>query len=119
MPKIETDNSLCNEIIRLGIVDEQRLNELQEQCAKSGKNIITYLKENHLATDEQLGKLVAQSQKIEFINLSPDMVESIAAHMIPYELSNEHNLIGVRMEADKLYVAMSSPMNLAVRDQIP
>jgi type IV pilus assembly protein PilB len=118
MSKLRTDNSLFNAIIRLGIVDEQKLSELVEQCAKSGKNIIMFLKENNLATDEQLGRLVAQSQKIEFINLSPDMVEPIAAHMIPHELSNEHNLIGVRMEADKLYVAMSSPMDLAIRDQI-
>jgi len=118
MQKLQTDNSLFDEIIRLGIVDEQRLGELYEQCAKSGKNIITFLKENNIATDEQFGRLIAHSQKIEFINLSPDMVEPIAAHMIPYELSNEHNLIGVRMEADKLYVAMGSPMNLAVRDQI-
>jgi type IV pilus assembly protein PilB len=38
--------------------------------------------------------------------------------MIPYELSNEHNLIGIRTEENKLFVAMSSPMNLAARDQI-
>ncbi|MFA5292972.1 MAG: GspE/PulE family protein [Phycisphaerae bacterium] len=118
MQKLQTDNALFDEIIRLGIADEKRLGELYEQCEKNGKNIITFLKENNLATDEQLGRLVAHVQKIEFINLSPDMVEPIAAHMIPYELSNEHNLIGIRMEADKLYVAMGSPMDLAVRDQI-
>ncbi|MGD0786015.1 MAG: GspE/PulE family protein [Sedimentisphaerales bacterium] len=118
MQKQQTDNLLFDEIIRLGIADEQKLFELDEQCHKSGKNILMFLKENNLATDEQLSRLVAISQKIEFINLSPDMVEPIAAHMIPYEMSNEHNLIAVRMEGDKLYVAMSSPMNLAIRDQI-
>ena len=69
MQKLQTDNSLFDEIIRLGIVDEQRLGELYEQCAKSGKNIITFLKENNIATDEQFGRLIAHSQKIEFINL--------------------------------------------------
>jgi type IV pilus assembly protein PilB len=118
MPKLHTNNPLFDEIIRLGIADEQKLNELQEQCDKSGRNIITFLKENGLLTDEQFGILIAKSQNIEFINLSPDMVEPIAAHMIPYELSNEHNLIGVRMDGDKLYVAMGSPMDLATRDQI-
>jgi type IV pilus assembly protein PilB len=118
MLKQQTDNLLFDEIIRLGIADEQKIFELDEQCQKSGKNILMFLKENNLATDEQISRLVAISQKIEFINLSPDMVDPIAAHMIPYELSNEHNLIAVRMEGDKLYVAMSSPMNLAIRDQI-
>lgn len=118
MQGLQTENQLYNEIIRLGIADKQRLDEIIEQCTQNGKNIVTFLKENNLATDEQLSRLVAQSQKIEFINLSPDMVEPIAAHMIPYEMSNENNLIGIRLEGDKLYVAMSSPMNLAVRDQI-
>ncbi|PKL49826.1 MAG: type II secretion system protein GspE [Planctomycetes bacterium HGW-Planctomycetes-1] len=118
MPKLDTENSLFDEIIRLGIADEPKLTSLYEECAKSGRNIITVLKENGLLTDEQFGILIAKSQNIEFLNLSPDKVEPIAAHMIPYELSNEHNLIGVRMEGDKLYVAMSSPMDLAIRDQI-
>ena len=118
MPQLHTDNSLFDEIIRLGIADEQKLNELDGQCRKSGRNIITVLKEDGLLTDEQFGILIAKSQNIEFINLSPDMIEPIAAHMIPYELSNEHNLIGVRMDGDKLYVAMGSPMDLATRDQI-
>jgi type IV pilus assembly protein PilB len=118
MPKLRTDNLLFDEIIRLGIAEEQKLAQVYEQCDKSGRNIITFLKENNLATDDQIGRLIAFSQKIEFINISPDMVEPIAAHMIPYELSNEHNLIGIRMEGDKLYVAMSSPMDLAIRDQI-
>jgi len=122
MPKLQhTDNLLFDEIIRLGIADEQKLNELYEKCDKSGRSIIyfiTVLKENGLLTDEQFGMLIAKSQNIEFLNLSPDMIEPIAAHMIPYEMSNEHNLIGVRMDGDKLYVAMSSPMDLAIRDQI-
>ncbi|MBU1259711.1 MAG: GspE/PulE family protein [Planctomycetes bacterium] len=118
MPQLHTDNSLFDEIIRLGIADEQKLNELDGQCRKSGRNIITVLKEDGLLTDEQFSILIAKSQNIEFINLSPDMIEPIAAHMIPYELSNEHNLIGVRMDGDKLYVAMGSPMDLATRDQI-
>ena len=118
MPQLHTDNSLFEEIIRLGIADEQKLNELYAQCDKSGRNIITVLKENNLVTDEQVGILIAKSQNIEFINLSLDMVEPIAAHMIPYEMSNEHNLIGIRMDGDKLYVAMGSPMDLATRDQI-
>ncbi|MDD5011487.1 MAG: ATPase, T2SS/T4P/T4SS family, partial [Phycisphaerae bacterium] len=118
MPKLDTENSLFDEIIRLGITDEPKLTSLYEESAKSGRNIITVLRENGMLTDEQFGILIAKSQNIEFLNLSPDMVEPIAAHMIPYELSNDNNLIGVRMESDKLYVAMSSPMDLAIRDQI-
>jgi type IV pilus assembly protein PilB len=113
-----TNNATLEAIKGLGILDEARLNELEKQSAESGKSLIGLLKESNLVSDEQLGRIIAADQKIEFITLSPDMVDPIAAHMIPYELSSEHNLIGLRTEGDKLYVAMSSPMNLAVRDRI-
>jgi type IV pilus assembly protein PilB len=118
MQELQTDSQLLDEIIRLGIADRKKIDEIARQCEQSGKNLLTYLKENNLATDEQISKLVAQCQRLEYVNLSPDMVDSITAHMIPYELSSEHCLVGVRLDGDKLYVAMSSPMNLAIRDQI-
>jgi type IV pilus assembly protein PilB len=114
----KTDNTMLEAVKRLGILDEARLNELEKQSAESGKSIVSLLKENNLVSDEQLGRIIAAEQKIEFVTLSPDMVDPIAAHLIPYEMSNEHNLIGLRTEGDKLYVAMGWPMNLAVRDQI-
>ena len=113
-----TNNTTLEVIKSLGILDEARLNELEKLSAESGKSLIGLLKENNLVSDEQLGRIIAADQKIEFITLSPDMVDPITAHMIPYELSSEHNLIGLRTEGDKLYVAMSSPMDLAVRDRI-
>ena len=114
----KTENSTIEAIKKLGILSEAKLNELEKQSAQSGKSIISLLKEDNLISDEQLGIIIAADQKIEFITLSPDMVDPMAAHLIPYEMSNEYNLIGLRTEGDKLYVAMSSPMNLAVRDQI-
>jgi len=114
----KTGNTTLEAIKRLGVLDEAGLNELERLSAESGKSIISLLKENNLVSDEQLGRIIAADQKIEFVILSPDMVDPIAAHLIPYELSSEHNLIGLRAEGDKLYVAMSSPMNLAARDQI-
>ena len=114
----KTENSTIEAIKKLGILSEAKLNELEKQSAQSGKSIISLLKEDDLISDEQLGIIIAADQKIEFITLGPDMVDPMAAHLIPYEMSNEYNLIGLRTEGDKLYVAMSSPMNLAVRDQI-
>lgn len=118
MTSVKTENPIAQAIRKLGILSENKIEELENQSAQSGKSIITLLKEQNLVNDEQLGIIIATDQNIEFITLSPEMVDPMAAHLIPYEMSNEHNLIGLRAEGDKLYIAMSSPMNLAVRDQI-
>jgi type IV pilus assembly protein PilB len=68
--------------------------------------------------EEQLIKIIAAGNQIEFVNLSPDMINPIAAHMVTYEMANQYNIIPVKKEDNKLLVAMSSPLNLAVRDEI-
>ncbi|OHB59071.1 MAG: hypothetical protein A2173_08210 [Planctomycetes bacterium RBG_13_44_8b] len=118
MADTNTENTTIQTIRQLGILDDEQLAELEKLAGSGGKSILSLLKGKNLVNDEQLAKIIAADQKVEFVTLSPDMVDPITAHMIPYELSNEHNLIGVRTEENKLFVAMSSPMNLAARDQI-
>jgi len=65
-----------------------------------------------------LVKVVAAGNGIEFINLSSEKIETVVAHLVSYDMANRYSLIPVRLEEDKLVVAMSSPMNLMVRDQI-
>jgi len=105
-------------ILEENILDEESLQKVLEQQKASGQSLLNILKENNLVNEEQLTKIVATSNKIEFINLSPEMVEPMAAHMVTYEMANQHNMIPVKKENNKLLVAMSTPLNLAVRDQI-
>jgi len=105
-------------ILEENILDEESLQKVLEQQKASGQSLLNILKENNLVDEEQLTKIIAASNKIEFINLSPEMIEPMAAHMVTYEMANQHNMIPVKKENNKLLVAMSTPLNLAVRDQI-
>ncbi|HPS54513.1 MAG TPA: GspE/PulE family protein [Sedimentisphaerales bacterium] len=100
------------------ILDEQTLQKVLEQQQMSGQGLINILKDNNVVTDEQFTKIVAATNNIEFINLSADMVDSMAAHMITYEMANLHNIIPVKKSGKNLMVAMSEPLNLTLRDQI-
>jgi len=42
----------------------------------------------------------------------------MVAHLISYDMASKYNVIPIKRENDKLRVAMSSPLNLSVRDQI-
>ncbi|GAH78515.1 unnamed protein product, partial [marine sediment metagenome] len=65
-----------------------------------------------------LTRVIATVNKIEFVNLSPEMVDPMVAHLVSYEMANQHNVIPLKREDNQLLVAMSSPLNLSVRDQI-
>jgi type IV pilus assembly protein PilB len=100
------------------ILDEAVLDKLLERQQASGRTLLSLLKASDAVSEEQLSRIVAASNNIEFVNLSADMVEPMAAHTVTYEMANRHNIIPVRREDDRLLVAMSAPLNLAVRNQI-
>ena len=105
-------------ILQENILDEKTLQKVLEQKKTSDQSLISILKKDNLVDEDQLTRIIAAGNKIEFVNLSPDMVYPIAAHMISYEIANQHNVIPVKKEGNNLLVAMSEPWNLVVRDQI-
>ncbi len=100
------------------ILDEQTLSLLAEEHHQSGQSVIGLIKAKDLLDELSLSRAVAQAHQIEFINLSPDMVDPMVAHLITYELASRHTVIPVRKDGNQLVVAMANPLNLAVRDQL-
>jgi type IV pilus assembly protein PilB len=103
---------------RREIGDEQLVSAVIAEHTNSGRSVISILKEENLLGEDQLARIIAAGNKIEFINLSPEMVEPIAAHMVSSQIAGQHNLIPVKKVENKLLVAMSDPLDLIVRDQI-
>lgn len=100
------------------ILDKSAIDDLVAQCAESNKSLINALKSSNLIEADQLARVIAVSNGIEFINLSPDMIDQIAAKLVSYDIARHHMLIPVSIEGDTLRVAMSSPLNLNVRDML-
>ncbi|MHC4125264.1 MAG: GspE/PulE family protein [Planctomycetota bacterium] len=105
-------------ILEENILNEKTLQMVLKQQEVSGESLVNILEENKLVDEEQLTRIIAASNKIEFINLSSDMVQPMAAHMVSAEIVNQHNVIPIKKEGSNLLVAMSEPWDLVVRDQI-
>lgn len=100
------------------MLDETALKAVLQEHTESGRSVLSIIKRQGLLNEDQLVRLVAAGNHIEFINLSPDDVEPMTAHLVSYETANRHTLIPVRREENRMIVAMAAPMNLIVRDQI-
>lgn len=101
-----------------GMLDPEILQALVQEHEETGHNVLALIKRDNLMGDEQFVRLVAAGSHIEFVNLSPDDVEPMIAHLVSYELANRHTLIPIRRDENRLVVAMATPLNLMVRDQI-
>lgn len=100
------------------ILDEITLKSLIELQKSTGQSMVSILKRENMLDESQMAQVVAVGNGIEFINLSPEMVEPMVASLISYDIANRYNIIPVKKENDKLYLAMSSPLNIAARDQV-
>ena len=115
---MDTNNPLISFLTEEKILNEETLRTVIDKHEKTGESLIAILKKENLLDEEQLTKVVASTSGIEFVNLAPEMVEPMVAHLVPYEMASRHNVIPIKREDDKLHVAMSSPLNLSVRDKI-
>lgn len=115
---MQKQDHIISYILENNILDEKILQKVLKDQETSGLSLISILKKNNLVNEEQLIRIIAAGHQIEFVNLSPDMVNPLAAHLVTYEMANQYNIIPVRKEGNKLLVAMSSPLNLAVRDEL-
>ena len=115
---MQDQDRIVSFLAKENILAEDILQTVIEKQQNTGQSIIDILEKDELVTEDELTRVILLSNKIEFITLSPDMIDPAAAQMVSYEIVNQHNLIPVKKEGKKLYVAMATPLNLAVRDQI-
>ena len=113
-----TQDSIIAFVEQEEMLSKQNLDEVVQEHHKTGHSLLSILKDESYLTDDQFLKVVAASHGIEFITLEPDSIEQVVAHLVSFELADRHTLIPIRVEENQLVVAMASPMDLRVRDQI-
>ena len=100
------------------IVNKQELDELLTESKQQGQSLVSIVRAKDLLNRDQMTKLIALDNEIEFVDLTTDMIDEMAVRLIPSETARCYNLIPVKIEKNSLYVAMCSPLNLYVRDSI-
>ena len=115
---VETRDPILDLLEKEQMLDQDVLADVLKEHEASGLSILNILKNENHVNEEQMLRLVAGSNQIEFLNLAADTIDPVVAHLVSYEMANRHTLIPVKREDNKLILAMGSPMNLVVRDQI-
>lgn len=116
---MQEHDDIISYILKENIVDEKTLQGvLKKQQKISSESLVNILKKNNLINENQVGRIIAVSNKLEFVNLSPDMVNPMAAHLVSYEIANKNNAIPIKKDGNDLIVAMSEPWDIGVKNQI-
>jgi type IV pilus assembly protein PilB len=109
---------LAAALIEQKILHEAELEAMLAVQAETGQSLLSQLREQNRITAEQLTRLSAAANGIDYVELTPEMVDPVALKLVSMETAKRHTLIPLRIEKDTLVVAMSSPLNLSVREMI-
>jgi type IV pilus assembly protein PilB len=100
------------------VLSRARAKALLDRHKASGESLLAIVRREVALDEEQSAKVVAAAHNIEFVSLSPEMIDPMVAHLISQDVANRHGAIPIKKEGRELTVAMISPMNLRARDEI-
>jgi type IV pilus assembly protein PilB len=114
----EQNQAVIEVLRREQILPEEQIGQLLSLQEQTGRSVLHLLREKEWIEEDRLTRLSALCNGIEYIELTPEMADPVAVKLVPLETARRHTLIPLRIEQDCLIVAMSSPLNLSVREMI-
>jgi type IV pilus assembly protein PilB len=105
LQKVVLENKLC---------EPDKLAEVVSYARDSGTSLSTALAEKDIASDEQLGELVAKELKVPFVSLSKTTLPEDVFQVIPHQLARKQKIIPFARDKEGLKVATSDPENAEV-----
>lgn len=113
-----TEKELSALLLRTGIVDEKKLNELNNFAAGTGSILADILIERDVISDENLGILIADYLKIPFIVLTKTSIPEDTYHIVPERVARKQKVIAFSREGGVIKLAMADPRNTLVQQMI-
>ena len=96
------------------IVDEKKFTEFKEEAKKNSIDIIKYLQESKVLTDDILFQGVASYYKLPFIDLKNQVIRKDILNLIPETVSQVHKIIAFDKSAKEYKIATTDPQNLQI-----
>ena len=105
-------------LISENAVDVETIDRLLETCRESGHDLLEVLRRTGDVDEELLARASAVAGGFEFVDLTPDKIDPLVAHLVPQEAAHRLCLIPLRRDGQQLLVAMSAPLDLRARDEV-
>ena len=105
-------------LVQQKIISEEELRAALEQQKLTGVGLGKILMDKGSVSQDDLNRAIAAARGIEFISLKPDDVDPAAAHLVPENVVHQYSAIPIKIDGDRLFVATTSPLNLAAQDEI-
>jgi len=111
------DAVITNVLLRTGLVEQEQLDKLMQERAKSGENLFQMLIDRGVVGRDELGEAVARELGLEYVDLRKIEIQPAALDLLSGPLARQHRMIPISREEDVVTLAMANPQDVAAREQ--
>lgn len=101
-------------LVKEKILDEDRASQVRVEQINTGKGIEGIILDKNWATEKQLVQARAEMIQLPFIDVKEVTIASDVISKIPESVARHYTLIPIRIQENKLQVAMKDPLDLQV-----
>ncbi len=110
-------SGLARRLINDGFVSEQDATTAQKKAHDNGIPLTSYLVKNNLIAANDLAHSASNEFGIPLLSIGSIDLESIPSNLVPEKLIRRHHALPIQKRGNRLFVAISDPMNLAALDE--
>jgi len=104
-----TNKSLYDHLLELAVIDEAKLKSAFETAESQGKNLVDLIYELDLATDDQIGQVMADMYSLPYVKLDEQEIKEDCLSIISEIFSKKQSIVAFRKDQDGLSLATSNP----------
>lgn len=105
-------------LVEVGCITTQQLQEALSIQRETKQKLGEILLEEGIVTEDQIIQTLEFQLGIPHVEIARFNIESKIAKLIPRELAVKYEIIPIRIERDKLVLAMSDPLNVFAIDDV-
>lgn len=105
-------------LLSVGLINEEQLNEALKLQKDTKERLGTLLINHEFITESQLIEALQMQLGIEFVDLSKTEIEPKMSSYVPKNIARKYGVVPVRVENDRLYLAMKDPLNFFAIEEV-
>jgi type IV pilus assembly protein PilB len=109
---------IAEALVEDGLLFAKQLEELVEQQKREGTRLHKIIIDKGLVTDQDLSVSMGRVLKVPPVNLVRLSIPQEVAELIPRDVCQNHKVIPVTRQDNKLFLAMADPLNVLAVDDV-
>jgi len=119
MPPVKSfGERIADALVEDGLLSSQQVEELLEQQKREGTRFIKLVTEKAYVSEQDLTVSMGRVLNVPPINLGRISIPAEVADLLPREIAHNHRIVPVSRLENRLFVAMSDPLNVLAVDDI-